>query len=144
MKTLLKKFICRLNLVIGGFDDVLFLLGEGRSGTTWVQEVLNFDGKYREMFEPFNGLKQLKLDYRSHYLLPDKDNKAGLTEHISAVGRGDFLDTHISRSLNRIFYQGLIIKDISAHIILDDIAKKAQHEMAHDIATPFCSIALKY
>lgn len=34
-------------------DRSVLLLGSGRSGTTWVTEILNAEGRYRVVFEPF-------------------------------------------------------------------------------------------
>ena len=41
--------------VDGGGDhrSSVFLAGGGRSGTTWIAQILNFDNSYRMMFEPF-------------------------------------------------------------------------------------------
>jgi hypothetical protein len=38
----------------GGPDDTIFLGGSGRSGTTWLSDVINFENSYRYLFEPFH------------------------------------------------------------------------------------------
>lgn len=37
----------------GGPEDTVFIAGSGRSGTTWVEEVVNRNRDHRIMFEPF-------------------------------------------------------------------------------------------
>ena len=32
----------------------VYLAGDGRSGTTWISEIINCDNRYRYMFEPFH------------------------------------------------------------------------------------------
>jgi Sulfotransferase domain len=46
--------IRRLHLDLGNYRRTVLLAGTGRSGTTWVQDIINFDGSYRVMFEPFH------------------------------------------------------------------------------------------
>ena len=36
----------------GDHRDAVFLAGSGRSGTTWLSEVINYKGGYRYVFEP--------------------------------------------------------------------------------------------
>ena len=40
----------------------VFLLGDGRSGTTWFSELVNFEGNYWEVFEPFHGREPLPIE----------------------------------------------------------------------------------
>jgi hypothetical protein len=35
-------------------NDVVFLTGSGRSGTSWVADLINYRNEFRYMFEPFN------------------------------------------------------------------------------------------
>jgi len=45
--------LCIVNRLMNRFDDKLFVLGEGSSGTTWFANILNFDDHDRVLFEPF-------------------------------------------------------------------------------------------
>jgi hypothetical protein len=38
----------------GGPGDTIVLAGSGRSGTTWLSDVINFENGYRYLFEPFH------------------------------------------------------------------------------------------
>ncbi|HEY5095258.1 MAG TPA: sulfotransferase [Candidatus Eremiobacteraceae bacterium] len=51
----IKNFIRERFIDAGGVDNAAFVAGSHRSGTTWAASALNFDGRYRNMYEPFNG-----------------------------------------------------------------------------------------
>ncbi len=36
------------------YKKVIWLLGAGRSGSTWISSLINYDNSYRELFEPFH------------------------------------------------------------------------------------------
>jgi hypothetical protein len=39
---------------VGKLGDALFLAGTGRSGTGWVANIINYDNRYRYLYEPFS------------------------------------------------------------------------------------------
>jgi hypothetical protein len=39
------------------FRNTIFLAGTGRSGTTWLSNIINYKNEYRYMFEPFQSKK---------------------------------------------------------------------------------------
>ena len=45
----------RLNLLLGNYHEKIFILGDGRSGTNWLVNLVNFDRRYRLVYEPFHG-----------------------------------------------------------------------------------------
>lgn len=50
-----RRIIGTLYVDVGeGPSETIFLGGSGRSGTTWLSEVINFDNRYRYLFEPFH------------------------------------------------------------------------------------------
>ena len=51
----LKRFIRARFIDLGDVDTAAFVAGTHRSGTTWAAAALNYDGYYRDMYEPFNG-----------------------------------------------------------------------------------------
>ncbi len=36
------------------YENTILLAGSGRSGTTWLAEIINYDNRYRFLFEPFH------------------------------------------------------------------------------------------
>jgi hypothetical protein len=55
------------------YRDSIFLAGTGRSGTTWVSDIINYKNEYRFVFEPFHRgkVKLCKGFRRKQYLRPD-------------------------------------------------------------------------
>ena len=60
----------------GDFSKTIWLVGDGRSGTTWIANLLNADNSYREMFEPFHPQKvpQAKQFEENMYIAPKTKN----------------------------------------------------------------------
>lgn len=49
------RFFRNLYLDLGNsLEDTVLVAGSGRSGTTWLGDVINYDDSYRTIFEPFN------------------------------------------------------------------------------------------
>jgi hypothetical protein len=55
------------------YRNTIFLAGSGRSGTTWVSDVINYRDEYRYVFEPFHPgkVKTCKGFRRKQYLRPE-------------------------------------------------------------------------
>jgi hypothetical protein len=55
------------------YRDTIFLAGSGRSGTTWVSEVINYRNQYRYIFEPFypGRVRTCRGLNRKQYLRPE-------------------------------------------------------------------------
>ena len=49
-----KKIIAYANYMNKNYKEVIWLIGDVRSGTTWVSNLINHENKYRTMFEPFH------------------------------------------------------------------------------------------
>ena len=126
LKTAVKKSLCSLNRLLGRYQEKLFVLGEGRSGTTWLMNLLNFDQRYRVLFEPFQTECFAKaVPYKSEYPFPDSKHTTAVSEHISRVMRGEFISDKVSIGFPKALFRGLLIKDVSAHLIIDPICSAA-------------------
>ena len=61
MKKIIKRILKRLRMQFGIFhidlnyspSNTVLIAGSGRSGTTWLSEILNYNNDYRSIFEPF-------------------------------------------------------------------------------------------
>jgi hypothetical protein len=99
--------------------DSVFLAGSGRSGTTWVSEIINYDNGYRLVFEPFHpGRVAVCKDFRRRqYLRPDDRREEYLVaarEVLAGRIRGSWTDR-----FNRKFVaRRRLIKDIRANLLL--------------------------
>lgn len=107
------------NYYLGNYREVVWLLGDGRSGTTWVSNIINWSGRYREMFEPFHPklVKGMHGFAFHQYVRPDETDPY-FSQRIRAVFTGKFRDSRVDRDNHHFFYRGLLIKDIFANLLL--------------------------
>jgi hypothetical protein len=97
----------------------VFLAGSGRSGTTWLSEILNADGRCHYLFEPFNCRKTPAWqDFAFRQYLPrGKSNekaKAAATHILSGRVHSAWID-----SQNKAFVSShRLVKDIRANLML--------------------------
>ncbi|TVP78940.1 MAG: hypothetical protein EA353_07365 [Puniceicoccaceae bacterium] len=105
----------------------LFLVGDGRSGTTWVSQALNFDGNFPEIFEPFHGRRHLKLSDSRLYLNETDFNLSSLnsTKYIRDIEQRLFIRRCLA-TCSMLSCHGFVIKDISVHMILKQLFDREQ------------------
>jgi hypothetical protein len=103
----------------GDHRSSVFLAGSGRSGTTWVSEIINHKGEYRYVFEPFNpGEVSTFGHFRSkQYLRPD-DRREEFLEPARLVLTGELRDPWTDRFHRRFVTRRRLIKDIRANLLL--------------------------
>jgi hypothetical protein len=111
-------FVSRLQPAID-YKKIVFVAGTGRSGTTWLAEMLNSNNDFRIFFEPFYNQKveQFKhLSYRPYFRKGHQDKT--LTNDIKKILKGKGLNRWILSRDRNPFAKKLIIKDIRANLLL--------------------------
>ncbi|MDD5036624.1 MAG: sulfotransferase domain-containing protein [Methylococcaceae bacterium] len=107
----------RANYVANNYKEVIWLLGDGRSGTTWIADLINHEKNYREMFEPFHPslVKEMSFMLPQQYMRPhDSDDRL---EKVSGdVFSGKFTHYVVDVANRPSIYNGLLIKDIFANL----------------------------
>ena len=103
----------------GGHRDSVFLAGSGRSGTTWLSEIINHGGGYRYVFEPFNPGKVGAFGHfnSKQYLRPG-DRREEFLEPARLALTGALRDPWTDRFNTRILARRRLIKDIRANLLL--------------------------
>jgi hypothetical protein len=103
----------------GDHRDAVFLAGSGRSGTTWLSEVVNYKGEYRYVFEPFNPARVSAFGhFRSkQYLRPD-DAREVFLEPVRLALSGALRDPWTDRFNATFVARRRLIKDIRANLLL--------------------------
>lgn len=107
-----------------GFSDLaqgtdVFLAGSGRSGTTWVQELINHALDHRVIFEPFLGTVVPFCGHfeRKQYLREADDSPAFLGP-ARMILSGEFRNEWTDQYNDRPVYHKRLIKDIRANLLL--------------------------
>jgi len=105
---------CNLN-----YTNSIFLAGTGRSGTTWISNIINYKNEYRFIFEPFHPYKVYsfrKFRYRQYFRPENNDSE--FIEPVESMLSGRLRNVW-SDSLNKRFISNKrLIKDIRANLIL--------------------------
>ncbi len=114
LRYLVNKFIFRVNYRKRNYSEVIWLIGDGRSGTTWASELINHDKSYRSMFEPFHP-KVARFFRTNQYMRPDGAHKK-LENLASRVFSGKFSHLRTDQGNWSLKYRGMIIKDIFANL----------------------------
>jgi hypothetical protein len=97
----------------------IMLAGSGRSGTTWLAEIIASQAPSRLMFEPFHPGKvrgYRRFEY-FQYMRPD-DYNTELAEYCRAVFSGEIRNRWIDREVDHLFPRFRVIKDIRANLLL--------------------------
>lgn len=113
----IKQFIRERFVDAGGVDNAAFVAGSHRSGTTWAASALNYDGRYRNMYEPFNGdrvAENARFTY-GLYLRPDDaaPEYAAAAENVLA---GRLRHATVDMRNTRFFATRRMIKETHANL----------------------------
>jgi hypothetical protein len=121
------RFKRRLNLIAHAFytdsapdhSRSVLICGAGRSGTTWLAEVLNAGNEYRYLYEPFNREQVPVCRHFSarQYLRPD-DEDHRYRDVADAVFCGKIRNGWIDQYNRRMMAQRRLIKDVRSTLML--------------------------
>jgi len=100
-------------------EDTVWLVGDGRSGTTWLSNMINCRGNYRFLFEPFH---PRKVGFAKRYDLfeyrrPDEEDE-DLFALYSRIFVGSIQDPEIDRFNSGIVFSKRLVKDIFSHLCM--------------------------
>jgi len=115
----LRTFRNRFIFDAGDYRQTVILAGTGRSGTTWVEEIINSQNDFRIMFEPFHQKKvDLVADWNYRQYLRCNDRNDKFLKPATSILSGDIKDERIDKFNRRMFSRKRLIKDIRAQLIL--------------------------
>lgn len=113
-----RPIILRANYFLGRYESAIWLFGDGRSGTTFVADLIKYNRCYRELFEPFHPkfVKAMQGLQLHQYMKPGMENQQ-LTKSAADIFSGFFVDQFVDSSSTRLAYRNLIIKDIFVNLL---------------------------
>ena len=98
----------------------VILAGSGRSGTTWVQEIINYNNLFRTLFEPFHSKK---VDSLSHWhyrqYLRSSNNLPEFATPARNIIEGNTTNTWINKFNKNSTSSKQLIKDIRINLCLN-------------------------
>jgi hypothetical protein len=97
----------------------VLLCGSGRSGTTWMVDIANYDNHYRLMIEPFNRVRvpAVRDFHRRQYLRPSNTDPTYLGPATS-IFTGALRDEFIDQLNRRVIASSRIVKDVACTLML--------------------------
>lgn len=104
---------------LNDYRKTIFLAGTGRSGTTWLEDIVNYTGSCRIMFEPFHSRKVSIINhfaYRQYINPNNRDRK--FIEPVEIILSGRIRNSWIDQFNKSVIPGKRIIKDIRAHLML--------------------------
>lgn len=113
-----RRAMSSLNASLDLYREKVWLLGDGRSGTTWVADLINARRRYRELFEPFHPkIVPEARPMEPGLYLRETDQDHPILTFAEKVFSGKLWNARVD-SENRIwFFQGLLVKDIFANLL---------------------------
>jgi hypothetical protein len=108
----LREKVFHLNNKMGRCKNVLWLIGDGRSGTTWIASVINADRKARELFEPYHPLVLENSGLPPYLYSSGETNNGALLTAYNDIFSGQLVHRRIDFDNRKLLYNGLIVKDI--------------------------------
>lgn len=102
----------------------MFVAGSGRSGTTWLADVLNARREYRLVFEPFHSGKVRECEgfRRRQYLRPG-DRREAYLGPARKILSGEVGNSWVDRFHRTFVARRRIVKDVRANLMLGWLAK---------------------
>lgn len=126
----------------------IWVIGFARSGTTWLAESLNFDQKYREIFEPYHPTQNRQVRGRPFYthIGPNYSLESGISRNIfkfqSNCFEGNVYNINSDLERSRFKFDGVLIKDIFTLMWAEWFRQKHQSlKVVYILRNPF-SVAL--
>ena len=101
------------------YRNSIFLAATGRSGSTWLSNIVNYKNEYRYIFEPFHPYEVRicrNFKYRQ-YLRPDNKDKAYI-EPVRKILLGKVRNNWVNSQNKKLIANKRLIKDIRANLLL--------------------------
>ncbi|OKH22869.1 sulfotransferase [Chroogloeocystis siderophila] len=110
------NFFLELN---SDYKQAIFLAGTGRSGTTWVSSIINYNNDYRDIFEPFHPYKVSKVEHFRYrqYLRPDNKQQEFI-QPTKDILSGKIRNRWTDQFNQKRFCHKRMVKDIRANFLL--------------------------
>ena len=123
--------------------EIIWVVGDGRSGTTWVSNLINSRKQYRYMFEPFHPtlVPWMNEFMKFQYLRPDNTSKYFL-DRGRVVFSGHLQHPRVNSHNKHKSRSGLLIKDIHAHLFINWVDAYFPHVKKVMILRHPCAVAL--
>jgi hypothetical protein len=122
--------------------EVIWVVGDGRSGTTWVSNLINSRKQYRYLFEPFHPtlVPWMNRFMQFQYIRPDNTSRYFLDRGRVVFG-GHLHHPRIDSHNQARNHDGLLIKDIHANLFINWVDVQFPHVKKVMVLRHPCAVA---
>ena len=123
-----RPYVLSANYRLGNYKDVHWIIGSGRSGSTWVSDMIGYRRKLRNVLEPFRPhvIEESNLLPLHAYVrageLPEE-----LRTYYASVFSGAFQHPDMDSAANSFLYRGLLVKDVFASLFAKSVCDAFPH-----------------
>ncbi len=97
----------------------IYLAGAGRSGTTWLSNIINYDNKYRDIFEPFDSTYvSVAAPFFSGLYLRPTDDRPVYREAATNILTGRVGNRRLDAANRRPFRRQRMVKEVRGNLWL--------------------------
>lgn len=122
---IIKKIVRRLDprrkffIDINNYHNTIFVAGAPRSGTSWLQDMVNYKQEHRIVFEPFHSkkTKEVKHFHFRQYLSPDNREERYLAPARDILS-GNVRNSWVDNYNKKFFVQKRLVKDVRTNLML--------------------------
>ena len=114
----LKKFYGMLHFDLNNStSNTLLIAGSGRSGTTWLSEIINYRNEYRDIFEPFHPKVNNKINFE-HKFIAEHNNSENIYKNVQKILQGKIRNYWTDKFNKKLIINKRLIKCIRANLFL--------------------------
>ena len=106
-----------MNGALGRFEDVVWVIGDGRSGSSWFADLLAGTLGYRQLYEPFHPymVEQFHGFALNQFQARGSRNER-LREELARVFEGRINHPRVNSRSEGLLFDGLVVKDVFASL----------------------------
>ena len=123
LRKIAKNAVIAANRLAGHHDRVIWIVGDGRSGTSWLADLINHHNRYLYIFEPLHPNVFPFLDYEQPWLYLRPGQPSPYQSHIDDIFTAKTQGSHV-RANRSLIHKGVLIKDIHGHLLIDWVAAR--------------------
>lgn len=120
-----KRTYLKLNYLLGRYKNPVWIIGSGRSGSTWLTELMRSQQPYRILFEPFHsGYVPDAHFLKQHLYLRPGEIHPEMESLSKKIFTGNCNFKRVDMYNRSKFYSGLLIKDIYTNLFAKWVHEK--------------------
>jgi len=125
------------------YRNTIVVAGSGRSGTTWLAQIINVNNDFRLVFEPFHSQKVKEWEgFNSRQYIRENDDDPKIHSSVEKILGGDLRNSWADGYNRKFLCKKRIVKEIRANLMLKYIQKNFPESPILFLVRHPCAVAL--